>query len=265
MSTAPGTVFLVGAGPGDPGLITVRGLRLLQQADVVLYDRLIPKELLAETKPGAELVDVGKAPGQHRFAQPWINALLVSGAREGQSVVRLKGGDPFVFGRGYEELLACRDAGVNCLVIPGVSSAIAGPAAAGIPITQRGVVQTVAIVTAQVAKDGSHPPLDYAALAAMDTVVVLMGRAKLSELTRGLMAAGKSPACPAACVQNATTDEQRVVRSTLGQLAEAVDRAGLKSPVVTVVGEVAACAATSEQHALWSALTGGADATSEAV
>lgn len=245
-----GTVYLVGAGPGDPELITVRGLRLLQEADVVVYDRLVAVQLLDEVAPHAEVIDAGKAPGQHRFSQEWINALLVDRAKRGRSVVRLKGGDPFVFGRGFEELTACRDAGVPCFVIPGVSSAIAGPAAVGIPVTTRGSVRSLAIVTAEVARDGSAPPLDYAALVAMDTIVILMGRAKLDETCALLIRAGRSPQTPAACIERATTTEQRAIRATLGTLAEAVAQADLKAPVVTVIGRVAAAATDTDSRVL---------------
>ena len=239
------TVYLVGAGPGDPELITVRGLRLLRRADVVVHDRLVARELLDHAGPDAEIIDAGKAPGQHRFCQTWINALIVDRAKRGLSVVRLKGGDPFVFGRGFEEFTACHDAGVPCVVIPGVSSAIAAPMAADIPVTTRGLVRSLAIITAEVAKDGSGPELDYNALAAMDTIVILMGRAKLGETCRALIEAGRSPQTPAACIERATTADQRTVRATLGTLERETDRANLQAPVVTVIGQVAAAASHS--------------------
>ncbi len=248
MSIDRGVVYLVGAGPGDPDLITVRGLSLLRQADVVVHDRLVARSLLDEVRPDAEVIDAGKAPGQHRYAQQWINALLVGRAKKGRSVVRLKGGDPFVFGRGFEELTACREAGVPCGVVPGVSSAIAAPASVGIPVTTRGAVRSVAIVTGQVAGDGSAPKLNYTALAAMDTIVILMGRANLPELIRGLIDAGRDSATPAACVERATTPDQRVTVATLGTLVDAVDRAALRAPVVTVIGRVAGYAAQSEHE-----------------
>ena len=255
MKRHPGRVYLVGAGPGDPGLITVTGMELLRSADTIVHDRLVARSLLAEARDGAEIIDAGKAPGEHRFAQRWINALIVDRARRGRSVVRLKGGDPFMFGRGYEELTACRAVGVECVVIPGVSSALAAPAAAGIPVTNRGVARTVAIVTGQVAGDGSAPALDYAALAAMDTIVILMGRANLRELTRGLMDAGKHPTTPAACVQLGTPPSQRVTSATLSTLADAADADELVAPVVTVIGQVAACAADASSG-LWSMVEG---------
>ena len=235
--TAPGSVHLVGGGPGDPGLVTVRGADLLRRADVVVHDRLIGPDLLEETRLGAELVDVGKGAGHAPLSQDEINRLLVDRARSGLAVVRLKGGDPFVFGRGSEELAACRAAGVPCEVVPGVSSAIAGPAAAGIPVTARGIARSFAVVTAQQAGDsGEH---DVAALSAVDTIVVLMGRAALPVFTAKLVAAGRDPATPAACIQSATTPAQRVTLATLGTIAEAAERDGLEAPIVTVIGEVA--------------------------
>ena len=246
MNTTRGTVYLVGAGPGDPGLITVRGLELLRRADVIVHDRLVASELLAEARAGSEIIDAGKAPGSHRYSQDWINALLTDRARLGLCVVRLKGGDPFVFGRGFEELAACREAGVDCVVIPGVSSAFAAPAAAGIPVTRRGVVRSLAVVTAQADGDSPAGLLDFEALAAIDTVVILMGRANLRSVLQGLLEAGRDAKTPAACVERATTPQQRVAVANLATLADAADRAGLAAPVVTVVGEVAACAADTK-------------------
>ena len=237
----PGQVHLVGGGPGDPGLITSRGLELLRRADVVVHDRLIGPELLSEARTGAELIDAGKGPGHAPYTQAEINGLLVDRARLGRTVVRLKGGDPFVFGRGSEEAAACREAGVPVYVVPGVSSAIAGPAAAGIPVTARGLAQSFAVVTAHTAgPDGEVP--DVHGLASVDTLVVLMGRSSLAALTAQLVAAGRDPDTPAACIQSATTRDQRVTRATLGTIADAADRDGLQNPVVTVIGAVAALA-----------------------
>ncbi len=240
MNVTPGTVYLVGAGPGDPGLITVRGLAFLRRADVVVHDRLIPRELLREVRPDARLIDVGKTPDRLGVTQEQINAILIEEAQTGHTVVRLKGGDPFVFGRGFEELAACRAAGIRCVVIPGVTSAIAAAAAAGIPVTHRGTSQSVAIVTARTGDDADSPIHNFAALAETDTLVVLMGRAGLREFTESLMAAGKALTTPAACIERGTTPRQRVVRATLETLADAADRDGLKPPVVTVIGDVAA-------------------------
>ena len=233
-----GRVHLVGAGPGDPGLITARGLDLLRRADVVIHDRLVGPELLHEARGDAELLDVGKGPGLAPLGQSEINRLLVNRARRGLDVVRLKGGDPFVFGRGSEELAACRRAGIACDVVPGVSSAIAGPAAAGIPVTARGVARAFAVVTAHHARGEGEA--DPAPVAGVDTIVVLMGRAALGRFAERLVAAGRHPDTPAACVQSATTPAQRVTVATLGTIAAAAERDGLESPVVTVIGNVVA-------------------------
>ena len=230
----------MGAGPGHPGLITVLGRELLRSADVVACDRLITAELLEDVRPEAEVVYAGKAAGDHTLSQDQIQRLLVDRARAGKLVVRLKGGDPFVFGRGYEELTACRDAGVECFVIPGVSSATAGPMAAGIPLTDRRFVRSFAVVTARTAHDSTAPPLDYKALACIDTVVILMGRANLADVARSLVDGGRSPETPAACIEWATTSKQRVTVSTLATIAADADQAGMSAPIVTVVGAVAA-------------------------
>ena len=237
----PGPVHLVGGGPGDPGLITSRGLELLRTADVVVHDRLIASELLQEARTDAELIDAGKGPGHAPYTQSEINALLVDRARLGRTVVRLKGGDPFVFGRGSEEAAACRAAGVPVYVVPGVTSAIAAPAAAGIPVTARGLARSFAVVTAHQAGPGDEVA-DLRGLAGVDTLVVLMGRASLGTLAAQLIEAGRDPATPAACIQSATTPEQRVTRATLATIADAADRDGLENPVVTVIGAVAALA-----------------------
>jgi len=239
MSSGGGIVYLVGAGPGDPGLITVRGRDVLDHADVVIHDRLATNELLVGLEPNIKIIDVGKGPGCHTVEQEAIDQLMISHARRGLRVVRLKGGDPFVFGRGYEELSACRAAGVACVVIPGVSSALAGPAAVGIPVTTRHLVRSVAFITGRTAPGSTAPELDYAALARMDTLTILMGRSKLREITDALMAAGRDPATPAACVEGATTPKQRLTTARLSDIAQAADRAGLRAPVVTIVGTVA--------------------------
>ena len=243
----PGTVHLVGAGPGDPGLITARGLELLRGADVVVHDRLIGPELLAEARSDALLIDVGKGPGHAPFSQAEINRLLVEYAGQRRTVVRLKGGDPFVFGRGSEEVEACQAAEVEVHVVPGVSSAIAAPAAAGIPVTARGVAQSFTVITGHTADDGPEQSSRAASgrvaiqpLLSADTLVVLMGRANLGQLAARLISEGRDPSTPAACIQSATTPEQRVTRATLATIAEAVERDGLQAPVVTVIGAVAA-------------------------
>lgn len=249
MSRSRGAVYLVGAGPGDPGLITVRGLELLRRADVVIHDRLIPRELLGEVQPGAVIIDAGKAPGDHKLTQDQINALLVEHASAGQTVVRLKGGDPFVFGRGYEELLACHTAGIECEIVPGVSSAVAAPAAAGVPLTHRGLGRNFAVVTARTGESPNADDLDYAALARMDTVVVLMGRAALRGVAAELMDAGMGGTMPVACIQEGTTTRQRVVTGTLQDIAERADEAELSAPMVMLVGQVARFARVAENAA----------------
>ncbi|MEL7497777.1 MAG: uroporphyrinogen-III C-methyltransferase [Planctomycetota bacterium] len=240
MSTKLGDVFLVGAGPGDPELITVRGLRLLQSADVVIHDRLIPMELLRESRNDATIIDVGKYPDHHRISQDEINALLVFHAQAGRNVVRLKGGDPFVFGRGTEELHYCQQHGVHCQIVPGVSSAIAAPAAAGIPVTSRGVARSLLVMTGQTAPELGRYHVDFSAIAQIDTVVLMMARKNLRQLTEGLIAAGRDPETPVACIERATCKDQRVTYSTLHGIADQVDLLEIANPVVTVVGEVAA-------------------------
>ncbi len=236
----PGTVALVGAGPGDPGLLTLRAAQLLGEADVVLTDRLVSKQVLEHVRPGAEIVDVGKtswtgtAPRQDE-----INAQLVAHALGGKRVVRLKGGDPFVFGRGSEEAQALVDAGVPFEVVPGVSSAIAVPAYAGIPVTARGHTQDVCIVTGHLDPDDPASRVRWQALATgPGTLVILMGQDRLPLLTAGLVRHGRAADTPAACIEQGTTADQRVVVSTLEHLARDVAEVGLRAPVTTVVGDV---------------------------
>ncbi|MCY4456117.1 MAG: uroporphyrinogen-III C-methyltransferase [Chloroflexi bacterium] len=238
---APGHVWLVGAGPGDPGLVTQAGLRALHDAEVVLYDRLAPSELLDACTDDAERIDVGKAPGRAAMTQEQINAALVEHARAGKRVVRLKGGDPFVFGRGGEELEALAKAGVEATIVPGVTSAIGGLAAAGIPVTHRGVAASFAVVTGH--EDPSKPAAQvrWAELAtATDTLVVLMGVGRLDGITRALIEGGRPPSTPAALVVEATTPRQRVVEATLDGIAEAARDAGVEPPALLVVGDVVA-------------------------
>ncbi|UCC31311.1 MAG: uroporphyrinogen-III C-methyltransferase, partial [Phycisphaerales bacterium] len=242
MRHSPGTVYLIGAGPGDAGLITVRGRQLLEYADVILHDRLISGDLLVYARPGAEVIDVGKVPGESRHTQEDIHATLIDRARRGRTVIRLKGGDPLVFGRGWEEWRACRDAAVPCIVVPGVTSAVAAPAAAGIPVTHRGTSRTFAVTTARTADDTAAFSSNCKALAKVDTVAILMGRSRVAEAARAFVSAGRDPATPAACIEQGTTPWQRSVVATLETIAEAADRKGLRAPVVTVIGEVARCA-----------------------
>jgi uroporphyrin-III C-methyltransferase len=233
-----GKVYLVGAGPGDPELMTVRGMKLLQQADTIIHDRLIPHEVLTWCRATARRIDVGKYPDHHRINQSEINELLIHHAGRGELVVRLKGGDPFVFGRGQEEREACEAAGISCEIVPGISSCIAAPSAAGVPVTTRGIARTFAVVTGQTAPELERG-IDFSALAKMDTVVVLMGRKNLAQLTKELIASGRLGDTPVACIENATLPSQRVVSATLATISQAVDNAGLASPMVSVIGEVA--------------------------
>ncbi|WP_018505184.1 uroporphyrinogen-III C-methyltransferase [Parafrankia discariae] len=233
-------MWLVGAGPGDPGLLTVRGRELLATADVVVTDRLAAAVLLDVARPDAHVIHVGKSPTTSR-SQDEVNALLVEHARAGARVVRLKGGDPFLLGRGGEEAEACAAAGVSCTVVPGVTSAIAVPAYAGIPVTHRGVAQDLAIISGHLPPGHPDSTVDWAALgASRATIVVLMGVARLVDIVDALLAGGRPPATPAAVVERGTTPAQRVLRTTLDALVVDAVAFGLRSPAVLVVGEVAA-------------------------
>lgn len=234
-----GKVYLVGAGPGDPDLITVKGLRLIRAADVIIYDRLIPHELLGEARPDAELVDGGKEPTRHRLSQETINRQLVEKAEQGALVVRLKGGDPFVFGRGGEEALACFKAGIPFEVVPGVSSAFSVPAYAGIPVTHRGITTTLTIITAH--EDPADPAggTNYGALAQLGgTLVILMGVKHLEEVLSRLAEAGLADDTPAAVIEWGATPEQRVAEGTLATIAEVATEMDIQPPAITVLGEV---------------------------
>lgn len=235
-----GHVTLVGAGPGDPGLLTVSGKRAIERADVVLYDRLASPALLA-TLPvdGQERIHVGKTAGPGHVQQAHINALLVKRALAGQRVVRLKGGDPFVLGRGGEEAQACVTAGVSFDVVPGVSSAVAGPAFAGIPVTHRDVASGFSVLTGHERADGVYERVDWTNVAGHGgTVVVLMGVLHVARWSAGLIAGGRDPQTPVALVRWATTPRQSVLTSTLRDVAAAVSEAGLRPPAVAVVGDV---------------------------
>lgn len=233
----PGTVYLVGAGPGDPGLITMRGLAALRAADVIVYDRLVSPALL-DLAPEVERVFAGKSARRHAMTQMQINRLLLRRARAGKTVVRLKGGDPFVFGRGGEEAEALVAARVPVEVVPGVTSAVAGPAAAGIPLTHRDWAASVAIATAHEAPGKAGSRIDWEALARADTTVLLMGVERLSDVATALISAGKKPSTPTAVVASATLPSQRTVTGPLSRIASAAKRAGIEPPAVTVVGEV---------------------------
>jgi uroporphyrin-III C-methyltransferase len=227
-------VYIVGAGPGDPELITVKGLACLRRAAVVLYDRLVAPELLAEAPAEAELIDVGKAPRKQRRSQAEINELLVAKANAGLAVVRLKGGDPFVFGRGGEECQALAEAGVSYEVVPGVSSAVAVPAYAGIPVTHRDYASSFTVVTGHSADEDSG--VDWAGLPTTGTLVCLMGVEHLPEIARRLQALGRAPETPAAVIGWGTTGRQTVVAGTLADIAERA--ASVEAPATIVIGEV---------------------------
>lgn len=234
---APGRVVLVGGGPGDADLLTIAGRRALAQADVVVADRLGPTSVLDELPVDVEVIDVGKAPGHHPVPQAEINRLLVEHAQRGRVVVRLKGGDPYVLGRGGEEVLACRAAGVPVEVIPGVTSAVAVPAAAGIPLTHRGTATEFHVVTGHA---GLGPGAAQALAAGSATVVVLMGVALIPAIAAQALAAGADPATPVALVEDGTRPTQRVTRTTLAHVAQDAVRAGVQAPAVIVIGRVAA-------------------------
>ncbi len=237
--TPGGVVHLVGAGPGDPELITVKGRRLLAEADVVVADRLTPGLLLDELRPEVELIDGSKIPHGPGRAQEEINVLLVQHARAGRRVVRLKGGDPYLFGRGGEELLACAAAGVAVTVVPGVTSAVAVPAAAGIPVTHRGVAHALVVVSGHLPPGDPHSLVDWSAVARLGgTICVLMGLANISAIAAVLVEHGRPAGTRVAVVQNGTTRDQRTRRTTLGLLASGTAVPGLRSPAVVVIGEV---------------------------
>ncbi|WP_121008451.1 uroporphyrinogen-III C-methyltransferase [Saccharothrix australiensis] len=239
----PAGVALVGGGPGDPDLITVRGRRLLARADVVVADRLAPQELLDELPPHVEVVDAAKIPYGRAATQDFINTTLVDNAKAGRFVVRLKGGDPYVFGRGFEELIACAEAGVPVTVVPGVTSAFGVPALADVPVTHRGVAHEVVVVSGHVAPDDPRSLVDWSALARLrGTVVILMGVERADAFAAALLA-GRPGDTPVSVIQEGSTRAQRVVRSTLDALAADVVAHGVRPPAIIVVGPVAGLAA----------------------
>jgi uroporphyrin-III C-methyltransferase len=243
-----GAVWLVGAGPGDPELLTIKALKALARADVVVHDGLVSDEILALAPPHAQRISVAKRKSRHSYSQDEINRMLVAFAREGLSVVRLKGGDPFIFGRGGEELESCREAGVECHVVPGVTAALAAGASAGAPLTHRGAAQSVTFVTGHAAK-GSEPDLDWPALArANQTVVIYMGLSMAAPIAARLMAAGREGSTPALIVENASRADERRIVTTLAGLAEAA--ASLSGPALLIVGEAMALAQAGERSGL---------------
>ncbi|MEC3914899.1 uroporphyrinogen-III C-methyltransferase [Nocardia sp. CDC160] len=236
---APG-VALVGGGPGDPDLITVRGRRLLARANLVVADRLAPPELLAELGPDVEVIDAAKIPYGRAMAQEHINAALIEGAKAGKFVVRLKGGDNYVFGRGYEELEACVDAGIPVTVVPGVTSAISVPALAGIPVTHRGVTHEFVVVSGHVAPDHPDSLVDWPALARLrGTIVLLMAVERIEKFADALMAGGRAADTPATVIQEGSLRTQRILRADLATIAERVRAEGIRPPAIIVIGPTA--------------------------
>ncbi|MGP4110917.1 uroporphyrinogen-III C-methyltransferase [Streptomyces sp. 4N509B] len=232
-------VALVGGGPGDPDLITVRGRRLLAEADVVIADRLGPRELLAELPAHVEVIDAAKIPYGRAMQQEAINEALIEHAKAGRSVVRLKGGDPYVFGRGMEEVDALTAAGIPVTVVPGITSAVSVPAAAGIPVTHRGVTHEFTVVSGHVAPDDPRSLVDWPALAALrGTLVLLMAVERMAAIAETLVRHGRPPTTPVAVVQEGTTAAQRRLDATLATVAEVIDREGVRPPAVIVVGQV---------------------------
>ena len=236
-------VALVGGGPGDPELITVRGRRLLAHADVVVADRLAPPELLAELAPHVEVIDAAKIPYGRAMAQDAINAVLVQRAREGKFVVRLKGGDPFVFARGFEEVLACTEAGIPVTVVPGVTSAIGVPALAGVPVTHRHVTHEFVVVSGHVAPDHPESLVNWDALAALGgTIVLLMAVERIEVFARVLIEGGRPADTPVLVVQHGTTSAERTLRATLAEVPTRIRDEGIRPPAIIVIGAVAAFA-----------------------
>ncbi|MGU3653089.1 uroporphyrinogen-III C-methyltransferase [Mycolicibacterium sp. A43C] len=234
-------VALVGGGPGDPELITVRGRRLLANADVVVADRLAPPELLAELPPHVEVIDAAKIPYGRAMAQEAINDVLIDRAKAGKFVVRLKGGDPFVFARGYEEVIACAEAGVPVTVVPGVTSAIGVPALAGVPVTHRHITHEFVVVSGHVAPGHPESLVNWDALAAMSgTIVLLMAVERIELFAQALLSGGRPADTPVMVVQHGTTAAQRTVRATLTDVAEKVRSEGIRPPAIIVIGAVAA-------------------------
>ncbi|MFC7625961.1 uroporphyrinogen-III C-methyltransferase [Microlunatus sp. GCM10028923] len=237
---AGGEVILVGGGPGDPGLLTIAGLAAVRRADVIITDRLAPLASLAEARPGADVIDVGKVPGGRSTRQESINALLIEHARAGRVVVRFKGGDNFVFGRGGEEWEACSEAGIPVTIVPGVSSATAVPGLAGVPVTHRDLVQGFTVVTGHVPPDHPGSTLDWAGLARSGTtLVIMMGVATLPAITAELIKHGLPADLPAATIADGGLPSMKVVRGPLDRIAELTAEAGLRPPAITVVGAVA--------------------------
>lgn len=234
-----GKVYLVGAGPGDPGLITVKGKEILEQADVVMYDALANPEFLELCKKDAELVNAGKRGGNHHLTQSETNELLIKYAKEGKMVVRLKGGDPFLFGRGAEEAEELRNADIDVFVVPGVSSAIAVPELVGIPVTHRDHASMVTFVTGHEKEDRIEDRVNWKALAdSHGTIVVLMGLGNAGKISEGLIEGGMSPDIPAAIITDGSTPDQKVEVTVVSDLEKTIAEKGLKAPGIMVIGNV---------------------------
>jgi uroporphyrin-III C-methyltransferase len=236
---AAGKVYLVGAGPGDPQLLTIKAVKLLKEADVVIFDRLVSQDILCLAPEKAEKIYVGKRTGNHEVPQEKITEIIIEKAQAGGKIVRLKGGDPFVFGRGGEEAEALVEKGIEFEVVPGISSSVAAPMYAGIPLTHRDYAASVAIITGHRAGD-AEKPIDWAKIAgAVDTMVILMGVESLDGIVRKLLEGGVSPSKPVAIVESGTYPKQRTLISTLGNIVKETEKKQIKPPSVIVIGEVA--------------------------
>lgn len=247
--TAPSTVYLVGAGPGDPDLLTIRAARLIAAADVIVHDGLVSEAVLTLASPNADLISVAKQRSRHSMPQDAINMLLVDLAREGRNVVRLKGGDPFIFGRGGEEVEACRTAGVPVEIVPGISAAIGCAAQAQLPLTHRNASSAVTFVAGQCK---GLTDQDWSGLAGSGrTLVIYMGVATAADIADKLIADGVSPAIPVAVMENGTRAEMRTLRTLLVDLGDMVRREKVKSPALIVVGDVATSALAQDMFAKW--------------
>ncbi|GLB60166.1 uroporphyrinogen-III C-methyltransferase [Cytobacillus sp. NCCP-133] len=233
-----GFVYIVGAGPGDPKLLTIRGLECIQQAEVILYDRLVNSELLTHKKADAELIYCGKEPGRHGLIQDEIHQVLVEQANLGRQVLRLKGGDPFVFGRGAEEAAILRQAGIPFEIVPGITAGIAAPAYAGIPVTHRDHAASFAIVTGHGCAEKKQDFLKWSALTQIDTVAFYMSIGNIAHITKSLIANGKSGTTPAAVIEWGTTAKQRTITGTLETIAEDIRIHGISNPSMILVGDV---------------------------
>ena len=232
-------VYIVGAGPGDPGLITVKAARLIEEADVILYDRLVSEETLTRAREDCELIYVGKHPGEPSTPQERINELLVEKAREGRCVVRLKGGDPFLFGRGGEEAQVLSREGISFEIVPGITSAISVPAYAGIPVTQRHVASSVAFITGHEASTKKKGTVEWERLAqSVDTLVVMMGIRNLGNIAARLIEGGRDPRTPVAVIEKGTTEDQRTITGTLETIEARAREEGVKPPAITIIGKV---------------------------